>query len=100
MVVKYDWYDPNTDVEGDAIGSSVLNPKAYSFTKTGANDLKYTTLGIGWTYRWDSNLKIVAYYDMVTNETSKNLADSVKKLAGLSKDLEDNVFTLRIQYKF
>lgn len=60
---------------------------------TTAGDLKYTTLGIGWIYAYDSTLKLMAYYDMVKNETSKSLA-------GYSKDLKDNVFTLRLQYKF
>jgi len=85
LVLKYDWYDPNTSVIGDEIGKSG--------SKLNNNDLKYTTIGIGWVYRWDTNVKITAYYDFVKNETSKNLA-------GYAKDLKDNVFTLRIQYKF
>ena len=85
FVLKYDWYDPNTNVSGDEIGKSG--------SKLNNNDLKYTTIGIGWVYRWDTNVKITAYYDFVKNETSKNLA-------GYTKDLKDNVFTLRIQYKF
>ena len=85
LVLKYDWYDPNTNVSGDEIGKSG--------SKLNNNDLKYTTIGIGWVYRWDTNVKITAYYDFVKNETSKNLA-------GYTKDLKDNVFTLRIQYKF
>ena len=93
LVVKYDWYDPNTDVKGDDIGAKTLNRAGYNFVKTGATDLKYTTLGIGWIYHWDTNVKITAYYDMVTNETSKNLP-----LWG--RDRKDNVFTLRVQYKF
>jgi hypothetical protein len=93
LVVKYDWYDPNTDVAGDEIGKAPLPFYSWTFAKTGKTDFKYTTLGIGWTYRWDANLKIVAYYDMVTNETSANVPL-------WSKDLKDNVFTLRCQYKF
>lgn len=85
FVLKYDWYDPNTSVSGDEIGKSG--------SKLNNNDLKYTTIGIGWVYRWDTNVKITAYYDLVKNETSKNLA-------GYTKDLKDNVFTLRVQYKF
>ncbi len=85
LVLKYDWYDPNTSVSGDEIGKSG--------SKLNNNDLKYTTIGIGWVYRWDANVKITVYYDLVKNETSKNLT-------GYTKDLKDNVFTLRIQYKF
>jgi hypothetical protein len=84
-VVKYDWYDPNTDVAGDVIGKTGSN--------TGANDIKYTTLGLGLIYRWDANLKITLYYDMVENETSANLK-------GYDKDLRDNVITARVQVRF
>lgn len=88
-ILKYDWYDPNTDVQGDEIGKAVK-----AGTKSlNATDLKYTTLGVGLAYRWDANVKLTAYYDMVKNETSKNLA-------GYSQDLKDNVFTLRVQVKF
>jgi hypothetical protein len=93
LVVKYDSYDPKTDVKGDDIGKSVLAPGGLTYAKTGKADLMYSTLGIGWIYRWDANVKIVAYYDMVTNETSKNISK-------MGKDLSDNVFTLRVQYKF
>jgi hypothetical protein len=44
-------------------------------------------------YHFDSNVKVVGYYDMVTNETSNNLS-------GFTKDIKDNVFTLRVQREF
>ncbi len=89
-IVKYDWYDANTDLKGDEIGQGV---KKTGFQKSNATDLKYTTLGLGLAYRWDANVKITGYYDMVKNETSSNLS-------GYTKDLLDNVFTLRVQVKF
>ena len=88
FVVKYDMFDPNTKVSGNEIGAGALTD-----VKTTAGDLKYTTIGIGWIYAYDSTLKLMAYYDMVKNETSTNLK-------GYSQDLKDNVFTLRLQYKF
>lgn len=84
-VVKYDWYDPNKEISGNAIGKAGSN--------TGANDIKYTTLGLGLIYHWDTNLKIQLYYDMVQNEKSANLK-------GYEKDLKDNVITARIQVRF
>ncbi len=84
LVAKYDWYDPNTDVAGDDIDPAGMLSSA---------DIKYNTLGLGWSYLWDRNVKIVAYYDLVTNETSANLP-------GFTEDRKDNVFTLRMQYKF
>lgn len=91
FVMKYDVYDPNTDVSGNEIG--------ISGTKTGAADIKYSTLGVGLHYRYDSHTKISAYYDMVTNETTNQLPDG-STLKDLSNDRNDNVFTLRLQYKF
>jgi phosphate-selective porin len=41
----------------------------------------------------NTNVKFMAYYDIVTNETSQNLS-------AFAKDLKDNVLTLRLQYKF
>ena len=55
--------------------------------------MKYTTIGLGWNYRWDTNVKLSAYYDIVTNETTKNLT-------GYTQDKKDNVLTLRLQYRF
>lgn len=88
-LVKYDWYDPNTDLKGDEVGKTV----ASGFKSSNSTDVKYSTLGIGLLYRWDANVKITAYYDMVKNETSQNLS-------GYTKDIMDNVFTLRTQIKF
>lgn len=87
IVVKYDWYDPNTKVSGDAIGKTG--------SRLGVTDLKFTTWGFGYNYKWDNNVKITLFYDLVTNETSKNLTNK-----GYWKDIPDNVFTLRFQYKF
>ncbi|MBK8586730.1 MAG: porin [Bacteroidetes bacterium] len=90
IVAKYDWYDPNTEIKGDEIGKAVTgsNMKA-----SNATDIKYSTVGVGLTYRWDSSTKLSFYYDMVTNETSNNLS-------GYTKDLSDNSYTLRMQVKF
>lgn len=87
LVFKYDWYDPNTKVSGDQIAAST--------SKLSKTDLKYTTIGLGYNYKWDNNVKITFYYDMVTNEKTKYLSST-----GYWKDMPDNVFTLRFQYKF
>jgi hypothetical protein len=92
IVVKYDWYDPNTKVSGDQIGKAVPGTYSGQLTKT---ELKYSTLGVGYNYKWDNNVKITLYYDMVTNEKSVNLTSK-----GYWKDIPDNVFTVRFQYKF
>ena len=94
VVVKYDWYDPNTKISGNEIGVVGSN--------TGAADVKFSTLGLGWIYRWNSQVKITAYYDLVKNETSNVPAAIAKNSTAKTwaKDRSDNVFTLRLQYKF
>lgn len=81
--VKYDWYDPNTDLSAAQIGVG---------SKTSKVDVAYSTIGLGYLYRMNNNVRIMAYYDIVSNEKTK--------LTGYKADLKDNLFTLRFQYKF
>ena len=84
LMAKYDWYDPNVDVEGKEIG------------KTGTNfsmaDIQFNTLGFGLTHYFNDNLKMLAYYELVRNE--------ITALPGFTSDVRDNVFTCRIQMRF
>jgi hypothetical protein len=84
LVIKYDVFDPNTRIEESHIGVTGTNLTAA--------DIRYSTLGIGWIYRLDPNVKLTAYYDFVKNDPTK--------LKGYTSDIRDNVFTFRIQYKF
>lgn len=81
---KYEWYDPDTKV-------------AAADFKTGTNlksgDIKFNMLGLGYNYYFDQNVKFMIYYNIVKNET-------VEGLSAFSKDLKDNVFTIRMQYRF
>lgn len=95
LVLKYDWYDPNTEVSGNNIGIKVSGKNK----ATGAADIKYSTLGVGWVYKWNSQVKITAYYDFVMNETTTAIVNS-STLKDLSANRIDNVFTVRVQYKF
>lgn len=79
VVVKYSWADANTDLAGDEI--------------TNKTDLAQSSLGLGLLYRLNSNVRLMAYYDIISNETTNQIEK-------YSKDLKDNVFTLRLQYKF
>lgn len=84
LVLKYDWYDPNTSVSGKEIGKAGSN-----FT---AADIKYSTLGLGFTHHLNDNAKIVFWYDKVWNEDTD--------LTGYKADVADNIFTCRFQFKF
>lgn len=83
LVVKYDWYDPNTDAEADDIGNN---------NKLNATDIKYNTLGLGFNY-YLSNMRIMLYYEFIQNEKATHLN-------GYAEDLKDNVLTIRTQFKF
>jgi phosphate-selective porin len=84
LVIKYDWYDPNTKVAASQIGKGGTN-----FTTA---DIKYSTLGAGLTRYFSGNLKLLAYYNFVRNEQTA--------LADFTADLPDDVFTLRMQLRF
>lgn len=83
LVVKYDWYDPNTKVAGLDVNST----KGFS-----AADIKHSTVGFGYVYHINPHLKWTLYYDFVTNESTN--------VAGYTSDIADNVFTSRLQYRF
>lgn len=83
LVAKYDWLDPNTKLRKDDLGLG------YSTTA----DVAQSTLGLGLLWNIDRNLRLQAYYESVHNEQSSNLS-------GYESDRKDNVFTLRVQYKF
>jgi hypothetical protein len=82
--VKYDWYDPNTQVKGNDIGKAGTN--------INAANIKYSTLGFGYIYYATDNVKLVLWYDRVINEKTQ--------LAGFTGDAKDDVFTCRLQFKF
>ena len=84
LLVKYDWYDPNTKVKGNEIGVAGSN-------LTAAN-IKYSTLGFGYLNYITPNVKWILFYAMPKNE--KTL------LPGFIKDSKDNVFTCRLQFRF
>ncbi|MFM2226025.1 MAG: hypothetical protein RJA07_2227 [Bacteroidota bacterium] len=92
VFVKYDVYDPNTKVAG----SDIVSSKTINTVKTSTNltvaDIKFATLGLGYIYHFDENVKFTLYYAMVTNENTG--------LANFTRDIKDNIFTVRMQYKF
>ena len=84
LCIKYDWYDPNTDVKGKQIGlpGTIMN----------STDIRFNTLGVGYNFYCNENLKLVIWYDIITNESTL--------LPGYTQDVKDNVLTLRLQFRF
>lgn len=85
VVVKYDWYDPNTEISGKQIGKTGTNT-------SNVGDIRFDTYGFGLNYRLHPNIKFTAYYDYVINESTL--------VKGYANDLKDNVVTIRMQYRF
>lgn len=90
LLVRYDVLDPNTEVEGNGIGA------AGSATTVG--DIAYATVGVGYLFHLDENVKFTLYYEMPANE--KVNAAAAGALAPYTADVNDDVFTFRIQYRF
>ena len=74
LVGRYDFYDPNSKLAGDAAGK----------------DLYYKTLTLAWQYYLNDNIRISLNYEMPKNETN----------ATTPTDLKDNTFGVRVQAKF
>lgn len=83
LVFKYDRYDPNTKVSKDEVG---LNG-------TGKADVAQKTFGMGAFWDATSSLRLTAYYELNRHEKTANLA-------GYAQNLQNDLFTLRLQYKF
>ena len=84
LLIKYDWYDPNIRVKGTEIGKPGTN--------LGVADVRFDTWGFGYLRQLNETLRFVIYYDLVKNEKTQ--------LSGYTKDLQDNILTLRFHYRF
>lgn len=82
-IVGYDVYDPNNKVDDSEIGTD---------NNTSAGDIKFSTLGYGLTYLFNTRVKVTAYNERVIN--------SPTQLADYRNDIRDDVFTLRLQYRW
>jgi hypothetical protein len=83
VVVKYEWVDPNTKISaGDLNGKNGMIQ----------GEIAYTILGFGYNLYVDKHVKFMFYYNTVKNEAAQ--------ISGFSRDLKDNIFTARLQYKF
>ncbi len=78
-VVKYSFMDCNREISE----SEITNP----------TDLSLSSLGVGGIWDITDYLRLMAYYEFNFNEKTSQIAE-------YNKDLQDNVFTLRLQYKF
>lgn len=82
VVAKYDAYDPNIKASGNGC-------------RTGG-DVAFHTVGFGWIFRANRNLRATCYYEINANERVNNGQADAK----YNRNIKDDVFTLRLQYKF
>lgn len=82
--VKYDWYDPNTEVKEKQIDDVTNN--------INEANIKYSTLGFGYVYYLNKNVKFVLWYDKVFNEKTR--------VPRFTNDGKDDVVTGRVQFRF
>jgi len=110
---RYDYYDPNTDLKGKdvRVKNFVSNDVNVSSIKSGKTDLATSTFGFAFHHYFDDNIRITFDYDIVKNEKAGSegvltedytKANGVKVVQGIDwgKNVNQNVFTLRIQAKF
>ena len=83
IILKYDYYDPNSKVSGADISA------AKGLT---AADVRFDTFGFGILHHFNPHFKAVLYYDVIKNESTK--------ISGYESDRKDNVLTLRTQFYF
>lgn len=83
LVLKYDWYDPNTRVRGNDVAAA----RGFS-----AADVRHNTLGGGYVWYMNPNAKATVWYEHIVNETTA--------VDGYREDLPDDAVTVRLQFRF
>ncbi len=84
IVLKYDWYDPNQEVQDIHIGRPGSN--------TTEADIKFSTFGGGYIHNFSNNVRFTFWYDWVKNQPTQ--------LAKYARDYRDNILTIRVMYRF
>jgi hypothetical protein len=82
--LKYDWYNPNTEVNGSEIGKAGNN--------INAANIRYDTWGFGYNYFIDDHLKLTLWYDIINNEKTS--------LTDYARNHAYTMFTSRLQFRF
>lgn len=81
LIAKYDWYDPNKKAKGIEIRQGFSTA-----------DIRFNTFGFGYLNYLNDNTRLMLWYEMPQNEKTS--------LTDYKKDLKDNSFTCRVQYRF
>ena len=84
VVCRYDYYDPNRRLSGDNLLTD--------------GDVRYATFGAGYMFNPSPSVRLMAFYEWITNETSHSTSELVS--AKFQHNLKDNMLTVRVQYRF
>jgi len=109
IVIKFDYYDPNTKVSGKEI--DIYYYKRGTNTPIGLTglspaDVAFWTWGFGYNWYFNKHLSLMIYFEMINNEKTTipnyagNLVEGKTPSAGYYKNIKDNNLTIRLQYKF
>jgi len=89
FVCKYGYLDPNIKLKGNDI--------------TNKTDLVNHNFGLGLLVKMTSYVRLQLFYEIIVNEKTDKIAavkQSNGKILDYSKNIKDNVFTARLQFKF
>jgi len=112
FALRYDYYDPNTDITGKEVGIlkyTPTDPTTMRSVSTGVKDLATSTFDFAIHHYFDDNLRITLDYAIVNNEkvgTPGKVVNNVNDAHGnpvvvdWSNSINQNLLTLRIQAKF
>lgn len=99
IAVRYDYFDPNTDLKGDEIGvkkynagidpetttesgfdngvvtTTVNRTETASTLSSGTADIAYGTISLAWNYYFSDNIRLMVNYDIPMNEKTGKKAD-------------------------
>jgi hypothetical protein len=109
IVVKFDYYDPNTEVSGKEIDLYYYKKGTNTpigLTALSPADVAFWTIGFGYNYYFNKHLSVMLYYEMINNEITAipkyngDLIQGKNPSAGYDRNIKDNNLTVRMQYKF
>ncbi|MEN9303465.1 MAG: hypothetical protein RL264_1894 [Bacteroidota bacterium] len=109
LTYRIDYYDPNTLVKGKDIILNILDNNGQIVGSSGLSvaDVAYTNHVFGYRYEATKNLSISVFMEMPRNEITNLIPLDSDQIGlgkyphpGFLKDIKDNVFLLRLQYKF
>ncbi|HTO16545.1 MAG TPA: hypothetical protein VLZ83_12295 [Edaphocola sp.] len=83
IVLKYDWYNPNTKLKSINIDGT---------NNTSVVDLAFQTIGGGYLFYIHPNAKLSFWYEHPINKATR--------IVGFTQDIKDDVFTCRLQVSF